>query len=144
MIENKTDCCKQIFRHICVYLELCILMVVVLGKDNCFCWSKLQWRSRSSCNLTKPPQLQSNRISLKCPSGIYTVCDCDAWGYINFSVFPPIEYFLHSANSHQETLEQTLVALQMDMDKDVKYFASVHPGSTRINEDAMSTTSSTY
>ncbi|KAL7887022.1 hypothetical protein AOLI_G00047430 [Acnodon oligacanthus] len=54
------------------------------------------------------------------------------------------EYFLHSANSHQEALEQTLVALQMDMDKDVKYFASVHPGSTRINEDAMSTTSSTY
>lgn len=30
------------------------------------------------------------------------------------------------------------------MDKDVKYFASIHPGSTRINEDAMSTTSSTY
>ncbi|XP_076827550.1 serine/threonine-protein phosphatase 4 regulatory subunit 1 isoform X2 [Brachyhypopomus gauderio] len=54
------------------------------------------------------------------------------------------EYFLHSSNSHQEALEQTLVALQMDMDKDVKYFASVHPGSTRINEDAMSTTSSTY
>ncbi|XP_066539797.1 serine/threonine-protein phosphatase 4 regulatory subunit 1 isoform X2 [Hoplias malabaricus] len=54
------------------------------------------------------------------------------------------EYFLHSANSHQEALEQTLVALQMDIDKDVKYFASVHPGSTRINEDAMSTTSSTY
>ncbi|XP_053490738.1 serine/threonine-protein phosphatase 4 regulatory subunit 1 isoform X1 [Ictalurus furcatus] len=54
------------------------------------------------------------------------------------------EYFLHSANSHQEALEQTLVALQMDMDKDVKYFASIHPGSTRINEDAMSTTSSTY
>lgn len=59
-------------------------------------------------------------------------------------VLPPIEYFLHSANSHQEALEQTLVALQMDMDKDVKYFASIHPGSTRINEDAMSTTSSTY
>lgn len=54
------------------------------------------------------------------------------------------EYFLHSANSHQETLEQTLVVLQMDIDKDVKYFASVHPGSTRLNEDAMSTTSSTY
>ncbi|XP_072536129.1 serine/threonine-protein phosphatase 4 regulatory subunit 1 isoform X2 [Salminus brasiliensis] len=54
------------------------------------------------------------------------------------------EYFVHSANSHQEALEQTLVALQMDLDKDVKYFASVHPGSTRINEDAMSTTSSTY
>ncbi|XP_064187224.1 serine/threonine-protein phosphatase 4 regulatory subunit 1 isoform X2 [Anguilla rostrata] len=54
------------------------------------------------------------------------------------------EYFLHSANSHQEALEQTLVALQMDLDKDVKYFASVHPGSTRISEDAMSTASSTY
>uniref|UniRef100_A0A4W5KN88 Protein phosphatase 4, regulatory subunit 1 n=1 Tax=Hucho hucho TaxID=62062 RepID=A0A4W5KN88_9TELE len=54
------------------------------------------------------------------------------------------EYFLHSANSHQEALEQTLVALQMDLDKDVKYFASVHPGSTRLSEDAMSTTSSTY
>ncbi|XP_042562843.1 serine/threonine-protein phosphatase 4 regulatory subunit 1 isoform X2 [Clupea harengus] len=54
------------------------------------------------------------------------------------------EYFLNSANCHHEALEQTLVALQMDPDKDVKYFASVHPGSTRINEDAMSTTSSTY
>ncbi|MBN3310944.1 PP4R1 phosphatase, partial [Amia calva] len=54
------------------------------------------------------------------------------------------EYFLHSANSHQEALEQTLVALQMDLDKDVKYFASVHPGNTRINDDAMSTASSTY
>ncbi|KAI1888963.1 hypothetical protein AGOR_G00174170 [Albula goreensis] len=54
------------------------------------------------------------------------------------------EYFLHSANSHQEALEQTLVALQMDLDKDVKYFASMHPGSTRISEDAMSTASSTY
>ncbi|TSK16101.1 Serine/threonine-protein phosphatase 4 regulatory subunit 1 [Bagarius yarrelli] len=61
-----------------------------------------------------------------------------------FSVLLLTEYFLHSANSHQEALEQTLVALQMDLDKDVKYFASVHPGSTRINEDAMSTTSSTY
>ncbi|KAJ8403310.1 hypothetical protein AAFF_G00355270 [Aldrovandia affinis] len=54
------------------------------------------------------------------------------------------EYFLHSANSHQEALEQTLVALQTDLDKDVKYFASVHPASTRISEDAMSTASSTY
>ncbi|XP_072568521.1 serine/threonine-protein phosphatase 4 regulatory subunit 1 isoform X1 [Paramormyrops kingsleyae] len=54
------------------------------------------------------------------------------------------EYFLHSANSHQEALEQALVALQTDLDKDVKYFASVHPGSTRISEDAMSTASSTY
>ncbi|KAJ8277561.1 hypothetical protein GJAV_G00076640 [Gymnothorax javanicus] len=54
------------------------------------------------------------------------------------------EYFLHSANSHQEALEQTLVALQMDLDKDVKYFASVHLGSTRISEDTLSTASSTY
>ncbi|XP_063062803.1 serine/threonine-protein phosphatase 4 regulatory subunit 1 isoform X1 [Engraulis encrasicolus] len=54
------------------------------------------------------------------------------------------DYFLNSANCQHEVLEQTLVALQMDMDKDVKYFASVHPLSTRINEDAMSTTSSTY
>lgn len=54
------------------------------------------------------------------------------------------EYFLNSASCHQEALEHTLVALQMDVDKDVKYFASVHPGSSRLNEDAMSTTSSTY
>ncbi|XP_029102000.1 serine/threonine-protein phosphatase 4 regulatory subunit 1 isoform X2 [Scleropages formosus] len=54
------------------------------------------------------------------------------------------EYFVHSGNSHQEALEQTLVALQTDLDKDVKYFASVHPGSTRISEDALSTASSTY
>ncbi|XP_051542685.1 serine/threonine-protein phosphatase 4 regulatory subunit 1-like isoform X2 [Myxocyprinus asiaticus] len=54
------------------------------------------------------------------------------------------EYFLNSANCQQEALEHTLVALQTDVDKDVKYFASVHPGSTRLNEDAMSTTSSTY
>ncbi|KAK1173717.1 hypothetical protein AOXY_G3899 [Acipenser oxyrinchus oxyrinchus] len=54
------------------------------------------------------------------------------------------DYFVHSASSHQETLEQTLVALQMDLDKDVKYFASVHPASTRLADDAMSTTSSTY
>ncbi|XP_062335731.1 serine/threonine-protein phosphatase 4 regulatory subunit 1 isoform X2 [Osmerus eperlanus] len=54
------------------------------------------------------------------------------------------EYFLHSASVHQEAMEQTLVALQTDLDKDVKYFASVHPGNTRLNDDAMSTTSSTY
>ncbi|XP_039610702.1 serine/threonine-protein phosphatase 4 regulatory subunit 1 isoform X1 [Polypterus senegalus] len=54
------------------------------------------------------------------------------------------DYFLHSANSHQESLEQTLVALQMDHDKDVKYFASFHPASTRLADDAMSTASSTY
>ncbi|XP_043082720.1 serine/threonine-protein phosphatase 4 regulatory subunit 1 [Puntigrus tetrazona] len=54
------------------------------------------------------------------------------------------EYFLSSLNCQQEALEHTLVALQTDVDKDVKYFASVHPSSTRLNEDAMSTTSSTY
>ncbi|XP_041102113.1 serine/threonine-protein phosphatase 4 regulatory subunit 1-like isoform X2 [Polyodon spathula] len=54
------------------------------------------------------------------------------------------DYFIHSASSHQEALEQTLVALQMDLDKDVQYFASVHPASTRLADDAMSTTSSTY
>lgn len=54
------------------------------------------------------------------------------------------EYFLNSTSCHQESLEHTLVALQTDIDKDVKYFASVHPGSSRLNEDAMSTTSSTY
>ncbi|MGH0155740.1 UNVERIFIED_CONTAM: hypothetical protein FKN15_032838 [Acipenser sinensis] len=54
------------------------------------------------------------------------------------------DYFVHSASSHQEALEQTLVALQVDLDKDVQYFASVHPASTRLADDAMSTTSSTY
>ncbi|TRY69861.1 hypothetical protein DNTS_015323 [Danionella cerebrum] len=51
------------------------------------------------------------------------------------------EYFLCH---QQEALEHTLLLLQTDGDKDVKYFASYHPGSTRMNEDAMSTTSSTY
>ncbi|XP_077075100.1 serine/threonine-protein phosphatase 4 regulatory subunit 1 isoform X3 [Siphateles boraxobius] len=54
------------------------------------------------------------------------------------------EFFLSSAGCQQEALEHTLVSLQTDIDKDVKYFASVHPGNTRVNEDAMSTTSSTY
>ncbi|XP_051538518.1 serine/threonine-protein phosphatase 4 regulatory subunit 1 [Myxocyprinus asiaticus] len=54
------------------------------------------------------------------------------------------EYFLNSTYYQQEALEHTLVALQTDVDKDVKYFACIHPGSTRLNEDAMSTTSSTY
>lgn len=54
------------------------------------------------------------------------------------------EYFVSSSPGQQEALEHTLLALQTDVDKDVKYFASVHPGSTRLNEDAMSTTSSTY
>ncbi|XP_074843553.1 serine/threonine-protein phosphatase 4 regulatory subunit 1 isoform X3 [Carettochelys insculpta] len=54
------------------------------------------------------------------------------------------EYFLNSANSHQEAVEQIIVALQMDDDNDVKYFASIHPASTKIADDAMSTASSTY
>ncbi|XP_030069275.1 serine/threonine-protein phosphatase 4 regulatory subunit 1 isoform X3 [Microcaecilia unicolor] len=54
------------------------------------------------------------------------------------------EYFLNSANSHQEAVEQTIMALQMDYDNDVKYFASIHPASTKIADDAMSTASSTY
>ncbi|XP_027979765.1 serine/threonine-protein phosphatase 4 regulatory subunit 1 isoform X6 [Eumetopias jubatus] len=54
------------------------------------------------------------------------------------------EYFLTSAGCHQEAVEQTIVALQMDRDSDVKYFASIHPASTKISDDAMSTASSTY
>ncbi|XP_051010406.1 serine/threonine-protein phosphatase 4 regulatory subunit 1 [Acomys russatus] len=54
------------------------------------------------------------------------------------------EYFLASASCHQEAVEQTIMALQMDRDSDVKYFASTHPSSTKISEDAMSTASSTY
>ncbi|XP_008116389.1 serine/threonine-protein phosphatase 4 regulatory subunit 1 isoform X3 [Anolis carolinensis] len=54
------------------------------------------------------------------------------------------EYFLMCVNSHQEAVEQTIVALQMDNDNDVKYFASIHPASTKMADDAMSTASSTY
>ncbi|OXB66464.1 hypothetical protein ASZ78_007514 [Callipepla squamata] len=54
------------------------------------------------------------------------------------------EYFLNSANSHQEAVEQTIMALQMDDDSDVKYFASIHPATTKLADDAMSTASSTY
>ncbi|XP_006891496.1 PREDICTED: serine/threonine-protein phosphatase 4 regulatory subunit 1-like [Elephantulus edwardii] len=54
------------------------------------------------------------------------------------------DYFLTSASCHQEAVEQTIMALQMDRDSDVKYFASIHPAGTRIAEDAMSTASSTY
>ncbi|XP_073926522.1 serine/threonine-protein phosphatase 4 regulatory subunit 1 isoform X2 [Castor canadensis] len=54
------------------------------------------------------------------------------------------ECFLASAGCHQEAVEQTVMALQMDRDSDVKYFASIHPTSTKISEDAMSTASSTY
>ncbi|XP_046527301.1 serine/threonine-protein phosphatase 4 regulatory subunit 1 isoform X6 [Equus quagga] len=52
--------------------------------------------------------------------------------------------FLTSASCHQEAVEQAIMALQMDRDSDVKYFASIHPASTKISEDAMSTASSTY
>lgn len=54
------------------------------------------------------------------------------------------EYLVSSSPGQQEALEHTLLSLQTDVDKDVKYFASVHPANTRLNEDAMSTTSSTY
>lgn len=54
------------------------------------------------------------------------------------------DYFLASAGCHQEAVEQTVMALQMDRDSDVKYFASVLPASTKISEDALSTASSTY
>ncbi|XP_076992087.1 serine/threonine-protein phosphatase 4 regulatory subunit 1 isoform X2 [Tamandua tetradactyla] len=54
------------------------------------------------------------------------------------------EYFLASASCHQEAVEQAVVALQMDRDSDVQYFASTHPTSTRAAEDAASTASSTY
>ncbi|XP_015419080.1 PREDICTED: serine/threonine-protein phosphatase 4 regulatory subunit 1 isoform X3 [Myotis davidii] len=54
------------------------------------------------------------------------------------------DYFLTSASCHQEAVEQTIMALQMDHDSDVKYFASIHPASTKMSEDAMSTASSTY
>ncbi|XP_057554899.1 serine/threonine-protein phosphatase 4 regulatory subunit 1 isoform X4 [Hippopotamus amphibius kiboko] len=54
------------------------------------------------------------------------------------------EHFLASASCHQEAVEQAIVALQMDRDSDVKYFASIHPASAKISEDAVSTASSTY
>lgn len=54
------------------------------------------------------------------------------------------ECFLTSASCHQEAVEQTIMALQMDRDSDVKYFASIHPASTKVSEDALSTASSTY
>ncbi|XP_075389326.1 serine/threonine-protein phosphatase 4 regulatory subunit 1 isoform X2 [Tenrec ecaudatus] len=54
------------------------------------------------------------------------------------------DYFLNSAGCHQEAVEQTIMALQMDRDSDVKYFASVLPAGSKVAEDAMSTASSTY
>jgi serine/threonine-protein phosphatase 4 regulatory subunit 1 len=52
--------------------------------------------------------------------------------------------FLASASCHQEAVEKTIMALQMDGDSDVKYFASIHSTSTKISEDAMSTASLSY
>lgn len=54
------------------------------------------------------------------------------------------EYFLNSGSSQQEAVEQTAMALQADQDRDVRYFASVHPNNTKLGDDAMSTASSTY
>ncbi|XP_071458579.1 serine/threonine-protein phosphatase 4 regulatory subunit 1 isoform X2 [Marmota flaviventris] len=54
------------------------------------------------------------------------------------------EYFLASASCYQEAVEQTIMALQMDQDSDVKYFASTHPATTKVSQDATSTASSTY
>ncbi|GAB5579357.1 serine/threonine-protein phosphatase 4 regulatory subunit 1 isoform X2 [Prionailurus iriomotensis] len=78
-------------------------------------------------------------------TGFQSACMIGIWG-----VFPERmnschkKYFLTSASCHQEAVEQTIMALQMDRDSDVKYFASIHPASTKISEDAMSTASSTY
>ncbi|XP_069778496.1 serine/threonine-protein phosphatase 4 regulatory subunit 1-like isoform X3 [Narcine bancroftii] len=54
------------------------------------------------------------------------------------------EYFLNCGNPEQEAIEQMAVALRADQDRDVRYFASVHPNSTKFADDSMSTTSSTY
>ncbi|XP_078397132.1 serine/threonine-protein phosphatase 4 regulatory subunit 1-like isoform X1 [Cetorhinus maximus] len=54
------------------------------------------------------------------------------------------EYFVNSGSSHQEAIEQIAVALQADRDRDVRYFASIYPSSTKLGDDAMSTASSTY
>ncbi|XP_072425951.1 serine/threonine-protein phosphatase 4 regulatory subunit 1 isoform X1 [Chiloscyllium punctatum] len=54
------------------------------------------------------------------------------------------EYFVNSGSSHQEAIEQITVALQADRDRDVRYFASIYPSSTKLGDDSMSTASSTY
>ncbi|XP_067887344.1 serine/threonine-protein phosphatase 4 regulatory subunit 1 isoform X2 [Heterodontus francisci] len=54
------------------------------------------------------------------------------------------EYFVNSGSSHHEVIEQIAVALQADRDRDVRYFASIYPSSTKLGDDAMSTASSTY
>uniref|UniRef100_UPI00398E8ABC serine/threonine-protein phosphatase 4 regulatory subunit 1-like isoform X2 n=1 Tax=Pristiophorus japonicus TaxID=55135 RepID=UPI00398E8ABC len=54
------------------------------------------------------------------------------------------EYFVNSGSSHQEAIEQIAVVLQADQDRDVRYFASIYPSSTKLGDDAMSTASSTY
>jgi hypothetical protein len=47
-------------------------------------------------------------------------------------------------NCHQEAVEKTIMVLQMNHDSNVKYFVSIHPDSTKISEDAISTASLTY
>jgi serine/threonine-protein phosphatase 4 regulatory subunit 1 len=54
------------------------------------------------------------------------------------------KYFLASKSCLKEAVEQTIMALKMDQDNDVKYFANIQPTSTKISEDAMSGTSFTY
>ncbi|XP_048385064.1 serine/threonine-protein phosphatase 4 regulatory subunit 1-like isoform X2 [Stegostoma tigrinum] len=54
------------------------------------------------------------------------------------------EYFVNSGSSHQEAIEQIAVVLQADRDRDVRYFASIYPSSTKLGDDSMSTASSTY
>jgi hypothetical protein len=53
------------------------------------------------------------------------------------------ECFLASTR-YQDAVELTVMILQLDQDHNVKYFASKHPASTKITEDAMSVPSLTY
>jgi serine/threonine-protein phosphatase 4 regulatory subunit 1 len=53
------------------------------------------------------------------------------------------ECFLASTR-YQDAVELTVMILQLDQDHNVKYFASKHPASTKIAEDAMSVPSLTY
>ncbi|KAM6953821.1 serine/threonine-protein phosphatase 4 regulatory subunit 1 [Aplochiton taeniatus] len=54
------------------------------------------------------------------------------------------EYFVRPSCPHQRAIEEALLSLQADTDRDVKYYASEQHTHTRLNDDAMSTTSSTY
>uniref|UniRef100_A0A2K6FQ73 Serine/threonine-protein phosphatase 4 regulatory subunit 1 n=1 Tax=Propithecus coquereli TaxID=379532 RepID=A0A2K6FQ73_PROCO len=72
------------------------------------------------------------------------LCFLHPWSCVSSLTSCLCHYFLASASCHQEAVEQTIMALQMDRDSDVKYFASILPASTKISEDAMSTASSTY